>query len=470
MSETEQNKPVETSEYSGSKSLFRGYVAIAVVLVVILCTQVFRFVSDATREYDTPIVELARAKPLAEQEPFPVGNEAGVRILELQTDEPLQASLEEDASRRVAPAKYLGWSLYNLDAGGNEWNLLEESRGDRFELHRLEDSSLIASNWYLLECSLRPGIFSGDQKVSVNKASRALEMKPELAQSVVYLRWSPNKKASPKPKKPVAPTPPPDVQAADDEPESSSAVAEPPEPENQPVDGAAQEAEAVENAAPEVDLRTSITGTEVEQTETVIIEAGSEQSAAVATPETKRTVAVPPRKGQEPAEIPALADFEGNLPEMDIKITWDVSEAKLVSLLEKYGMAFYAQTDNFYRSLDGNWTCFDFKAQKTLTQKEFWDQDKESVSKNYGDIGPGYGDMPDEIRKAMDTALPPDFGGKVDQGILLLGSALLVANDAVSSYAKSSGREATQGAYEVQLLFTQNGEVFAESVKEREQP
>jgi hypothetical protein len=470
MSETEQNKPVETSEYSGSKLLFWGYVAIAVVLVAILCIQVFRFVSDATREYETPTVELARAKPLAEQHQFPVGNEAGVCILELQTEVPLQASLEEDASRRVAPAKYLGWSLYNLDAGGNEWNLLEESRGDRFELHKLEDSSLIASNWYLLECSLRPGIFSGDQQVSVNKASRALEMKPELAKSLVYLRWSPNKKASPKPKKPVAPTPPPDVQAADDEPESSSAVAEPPEPENQPEDGAAQEAEAVENAVPEVDLRTSITGTEVEQSETVIIEAGSEQSAAVATPEMKRAVAVPPRKGQESAEIPAFADFEANLLEMDIKITWDVSEAKLVSLLEKYGMAFYAPTDNFYRSLDGDWTCFNFKAQKTLTQKEFWDVDKESALRHYGNIGPSFGDLPDDLKKVMDAALPPDFGGKVDQGILLLGSAILVANDAVSSFAAASGKQATQGAYEVQLVFTQNGEVVADSVKEKVQP
>jgi len=471
MSEAEQNKPVETSENSGSKSLFWGYVAIAVVLVAILCIQVFRFVSDATREYETPIVELARAKPLAEQHQFPLGNEAGVRILELQTKVPLQASLEEDASRRVAPAKYLGWSLYNLDADGTEWNLLEESRGDRFELHGLEDSSLIASNWYLLECSVRPGIFSGDQKVSVDKASRALEMKSELGQSMVYLKWSPNKKASPPRKKPVAPTPPPDVQAPKDEPESSSAVAKPPEPENQPEDGAAQEAEVVENTAPDVDvdLRTSIKGTEVEQTETVIAEAGSEQSAT-ATPETKRAVAIPPRKGQEPAEIPALADFEANLPEMDIKISWNVSEANLVGLLEKYTMAFYAATDNFYRSLDGDWTCFDFKAQKTLTQKEFWDQDKEFALKNYGNIGPGYGDIPDGIRKAMDAALPPDFGGKEDQGILLLGSAILVANDAVSSFAAASGKQATQGAYEVQLVFTQNGEVVAESVMEKVQP
>jgi hypothetical protein len=70
----------------------------------------------------------------------------------------------------------------------------------------------------------------------------------------------------------------------------------------------------------------------------------------------------------------------------------------------------------------------------------------------------------------MDAALPPDFGGKVDQGILLLGSAILVANDAVSSFAAASGKQATQGAYEVQLVFTQNGEVVADSVKEKVQP
>lgn len=459
MSEVEQNKPVETSENSGSKSLFWGYVAIAGVLVVILCIQVFRFVLDATREYETPIVELARAKPLADQQQFPVGNEAGVRILGLQTEGPLQASVKEDASRRVAPAKYLGWTLYNLEADGTEWNLLEESRGDRFELHGLEDSSLITSNWYMLECSLRPGIFSGDQKVSVNKASRALEMKPELGQSMVYLKWSPNKRASPPPKKPVAPIPPPDVQAAEDEPE----------PENQPEDGAAQEAEVVENTAPDVDLRTSIKGTEVEQTETVITEAGSEQSAT-ATLETKRAVAVPPRKGQKPAEIPAFTDFEGNLPEMDIKISWKVSEAKLVGLLEKYTMAFYASTEEAYRSLDGDWSCYVFKDQKTLTQKLFWDVDRESALRHYGNIGTSYGDIPDGIRKAMDAVLPPAFGGEVNQGILLLGSAILVANDAISSFAAASGKQAAQGAYEVQLVFTQNGEVVAESVKEKVEP
>ena len=471
MSEAEQSKPVETSEYSGSKSLFRGYVALAVVLVAILLLQVCRFVTVATREYNTPTVELARAKPLAEQHQFPLGNEACVRILELQTKVPLQASLEEDASRRVAPAKYLGWSLYNLDADGTEWNLLEESRGDRFELHEIEDSSLIASNWYLLECSVRPGIFSGDQKVSVDKASRALEMKPELAQSMVYLKWSPNKKASPPRKKPVAPTPPPDVQAPKDEPESSSAVAKPPEPENQPEDGAAQEAEVVENTAPDVDvdLRTSIKGTEVEQTETVIAEAGSEQSAT-ATPETKRAVAIPPRKGQEPAEIPALADFEGNLPEMDIKISWNVSAANLVGLLEKYNMAFYAPTEEAYRSFDGDWSCYVFKDQKTITDQKSWGMDIESALKHYGNIGAGYEDIPDETKKAMDAAMPPAFGGMENQGSLLLGSAILVANDAVSSFAAASGKQAAQGAYEVQLVFTQNGEVVADSVKKKVQP
>ena len=90
MGEAEQNKPVETSENSGSKSLFLGYVAIAVVLVAILCIQVFRFVLVATREYETPIVELARAKAIAEQQQFPVGNEAGIRILGLQTKGSLQ--------------------------------------------------------------------------------------------------------------------------------------------------------------------------------------------------------------------------------------------------------------------------------------------------------------------------------------------------------------------------------------------
>ena len=221
-----------------------------------------------------------------------------------------------------------------------------------------------------------------------------------------------------------------------------------------------------ENAAPDVDLRSSITGTDIEQTETLVAEAGGVQSAANTVPE-KRKVAVPPRKGQESAEIPALADFEGNLPEMDIKITWNVSEANLVGLLEKYAMAFYARTENAYRSLDGDWSCFDFKAQKTLTQKEFWDQDKESALKNYGNIGPGYGDVPDDLKKALDAALPGAFGGEVSEGILLLGSANLVANDAVLSFAKSSGREAAQGAYEVQLVFTQNGEVVADSVKKK---
>lgn len=468
MSETEQSKPVETSENSGSKSLFWKYILIALLFAGILLVQVIRFVTVATRDYEPPIVEIALANPLADQQQFPVGNEAGVRILELQTEGPLKASLEEDASRSVAPAKYLGWSLYNLNADGTGWNLLEESRGDRFELQRPEDSSLVASNWYLLECSVRPGIFSGHQKVSLNKVNRAFEMKPELAQNVVYLKWSPSKKASPKPKKPVAPTPPAGVQAAADEPDSPAAAAEPPQPENQPEDGAAQDAEA-EDAAPNVDLRTSITGTDVEQTETVIAEVGSEPSAATSAPETKRAVAVPPRKGQEPAEIPAFADFEGTLPEMDISISWNVSGANFVGLLEKYAMAFYAPTDSAYRSLDGNWTCFDFKVKKTLAQQDFWDLDKESALKNYGNIGPGYGDLPEELKKAMFAALPPAFGGEVSEGVLLLGRAILVANDAVSSFAVASGKPAAQGAYEVQLVFTRNGEVVAGSVKEKVQ-
>jgi len=66
--------------------------------------------------------------------------------------------------------------------------------------------------------------------------------------------------------------------------------------------------------------------------------------------------------------------------------------------------------------------------------------------------------------------LPGAFGGEVSEGILLLGSAILVANDAVLSFGAASGKQAAQGAYEVQLVFTQNGEVLAESVKEREQP
>ena len=469
MSETEQNKPVETSEYSGLKWLFWSYRAIASVLGFVLLFQVIRFVRVAFSEYELPIVVLAEAHPLPEKTNLPFVNESGIRMIALDAGASLVASIEQDEAH-LAPARYLGWSLYNLDVDQQTWQLLSDSRRDRLSLHALQDPSMIASDWYLLECSVRPGIFSGDQRVSLDKVTRALEKKPELAQSVVYLMWSPEKKASSKPKNSAAAAPP-KVQAPEDAPELSPA--EPTQPETEPVqeetpDETTDET-VVENAAPDVDLRSSITGTDIEQTETLMAEAGGVQSAANTVPE-KRKVAVPPRKGQESAEIPALADFEGNLPEMDIKITWDVREANLVSLLEKYAMAFYARTENAYRSLDGDWTCFDFKAQKTLTQKEFWDQDKESALKNYGNIGPGYGDLPDDLKKALDAALPGAFGGEVSEGILLLGSAILVANDAVSSFAKSSGREATQGAYEVQLVFTKSGEVLAESVKEREQP
>ena len=469
MSETEQNKPVETSEYSGSKWLFWSYRAIASVLACLLLIQVVRFVRVAVSEYELPIVVLAEAHPLSEKAQLPFVNESGIRMIALDRGASLVASIEQDETH-LAPARYLGWSLYNLDVDQQTWQLLSDSRGDRLSLHALQDPSMIASDWYLLECSVRPGIFSGDQRVSVDKVKRALEKKPELVQSVVYLMWSPEKKASPKPKNSAAAAPP-KVQTTEDAPELSPA--ESIQPETEPVqeetpDETTDET-VVENAAPDVDLRSSITGTDVEQKETLVAETGGVQSAANTVSE-KRKVAVPPRKGQEPAEISALADFEGNLPEMDIKITWNVREANLAGLLEKYTMAFYARTENAYRSLDGDWSCFDFKAQKTLTQKEFWDQDKESALKNYGNIGPGYGDLPDDLKKALDAALPPTFGGEVDQGMLLLGSSLLVASDAVSSFVAASGKQAAEGAFEVQLVFTQNGEVVARSVKEKVEP
>ena len=239
-----------------------------------------------------------------------------------------------------------------------------------------------------------------------------------------------------------------------------------------------------------------------------------------------------PKKGQaqESAEIPASADFEVNLPEMDIKITWNVSEANLVGLLEKYTMAFYAPTHETYQSpYEGAWNLFSFKS-KEISEVVFWDKEfaskketgrrltlelektatelqglertdpdyfdsrkkerslKGEISKlaheiisreRYEDevkklflkqIGPSYGDLPDELRKALNAAIPPTFGGKVDQGMLLLGGALLVANDAVTNFAAKSGKQAAECPYVVSLVFTQNGEVIADSVKEKLEP
>ena len=478
MSETEHNKAVADCEQSDWKSryriylpgekkwLFVAYSLTTLMFAFLLLLQVIIFVGIAVTDYELPIIVAEEAHPLPDKAQLPFKNESGVRMIALDTGAPLIASVEQDEAQ-LAPARYLGWSLYNLDVEMQSWQLLCESRGVRLNLQALQDSSKIVSEWYLLECSLRPGIFSGKQKVSVDQVTRALEESPQLAQSFAYLMWSPKKKTSSNPKK-SATTAPPKVEVPDDEPELSPV--EPIQPKSEPEQEEPPKEVANQDAALDVDLRTSITGTDVEQTETVIAETGSEQSATVATPETKRGVAIPPFKGQEPAEIKAFADFEGNLPEMDIKIKWDVSEANLVGLLEKYTMAFSASTEKAFLGLDGDWSCYVFKDQKTITDQESWGMDIESALKDYGNIFVEYESLPDLLIKAFNAALPPSFGGEVDQGRLHLGSALLVANDAISSFAAASGKQAEQGAYEVRLVFTQNGEVVADSVKEKLEP
>ena len=480
MSEIEQSKPVTDCEQCDCKSryriylpgaekwLFVAYGMTALMFAVLLLFQVIRFVRIAVKDYELPIVVVEEAHPLPDKAQLPVENESGVRMIALNTGASLIASVEQDEAQ-LAPARYLGWSLYNLDTEIQTWQLLCESRGVKLNLQALQDSSKIVSEWYLLECSVRPGIFSGKQKVSVDQVRRALEESTQLAQSFAYLMWSPKKKASSNPKK-SATTAPPKVQVPNDEPELSPA--EPNQPKSEPEQEEPPKEVANQDAALDVDLRTSITGTDVEQTETVIAETRSQQSATVATPETKRAVAIPPRKGQEPAEIPAYADFDGNLPEMDIEIAWKVTEANLVGLLEKYTMAFSASTEKAFLDLDGDWSCYVFKDQKTITDQDSGGMDIESATKDYGNIFVEYEILPDRLIKAFNAALPPTFGGKVDQGRLHLGSALLVANDAISSFAAKSGKQAEQGAYELVLVFTQNGEAVAvaDSVKEKVQP
>ena len=479
MSDQQTYKPVVSPEAPETTSLLWAYRFLSLALVSILLVKTYGFVEVATGDYERPSIALADTELLTEKQKMPIANEVGVVVYQLSKTDMLEASIAENGAQ-VAPSKYLGWSLYKLDPDAQSWTLVDEARGDRFASKDLGNLISMASAYFMLECSVRPGVFSGKTSVSDEKVTRALKMNPDMVKSIAYIVCSSDKKAAPKPKIPAV-APQPNYQPAEDESEPDPVEPDPVEPEqsteleinsNQeeaPKDEIVEETpneELVEETMPEVDLRTSITGADVEHTETVIAESADGESASTsAIPQA--SIAIPPRRAHESSEMSALADFEGNLPEMDINISWDVSEANLVALLKKYTMAFYAPTDEAYRSQDGDWSCYVFRDQKTLMDQEFWGVELESALKNYGNLGPGYRDIPNELKKAIDAALPPVFGGEVNQGVLLLGSAILVANDAVVKFSESSASAPFEGSYEVQLRFTNLGAVIATNVKEK---
>ena len=151
MSETEQIKPVTDCEQRDWKSRYRiylpggkkwlivAYCMTSLLFAVLLLLQVIRFVSIAVTEYEFPIVVVAEAHPLTEKALLPVENESGVRMIALDADAPLIASVEQDEAQ-LAPARYLGWSLYNLDEEIQSWQLLSESQGDSLNLQELHDA------------------------------------------------------------------------------------------------------------------------------------------------------------------------------------------------------------------------------------------------------------------------------------------------------------------------------------------
>ena len=474
MNDQQTYKPVVSPEAPETKSLLWAYRFLALALVSILLVKTYGFVEVATGDYERPSIALADTELLTEKQKMPIENEVGVVVYQLSKTDMLEASIAENGAQ-VAPSKYLGWSLYKLDPDAQSWTLVDEARGDRFASKDLGNLISMASAYFMLECSVRPGVFSGKTSVSDEKVTRALKMNPDMVKSIAYIVCSSDKKAAPKPKIPAV-APQPNYQPAEDEsepdpvePEQSTELEIISNQEEAPKDEIVEETpneEIVEETMPEVDLRTSITGADVEHTETVVAESADGESASTsAIPQA--SIAIPPRRAHESSEMSALADFEGNLPEMDIKISWNVSGANLVALLKKYTMAFYAPTDEAYRSQDGDWSCYVFRDQKTLMDQEFWGVELESALKNYGNLGPGYGDIPNELKKAIDVALPPAFGGEVNQGILLLGSAILVANDAVVKFSESSASAPFEGSYEVQLRFTNLGAVIATNVKEK---
>lgn len=389
----------------------------------------FTFVNAATRHYEYPNIRLPGAEPLSKEQKIPITNEAGVGVFQLLGAASLEARIAETGVR-VAPSKYLGWSLYNLDSDVQSWELVSEVRGDHSFTWKHVNHAHAASEvspYYLLACSVRSRIFSGEASVSAEKVARALEMNPDLTQSVVYLVWTPQKE------------------------EQTSTL------------------QKEEQTSAEIDLRTSIDGDEVEQTETVIAESANGKSATAAS-QPGVAVAVPPRQGREPSDAPVLTDFEGELPEMDIKVLFDVSLSAdgFVGLLEKYGMALYATTYESYQPLDGAWTCYSFADKMTLNQKQ-WDMDLETVLKNYGNQGPSFDSLPKVLQQAVVEVLPVDFGGDLNPGTFLLGGAILVANEAVTEFAKTRGPEPSKSAYQVELRFT-SGEVTATSVKDKVKP
>ena len=474
MNDQQTYKPVVSPEAPETKSLLWAYRFLALALVSILLVKTYGFVEVATGDYERPSIALADTELLTEKQKMPIANEVGVVVYQLSKTGMLEASIAENGAQ-VAPSKYLGWSLYKLDPDAQSWTLVDEARGDRFASKDLGNLISMASAYFMLECSVRPGVFSGKTSVSDEKVTRALKMNPDMVKSIAYIVCSSDKKTAPKPKIPAV-APQPNYQPAEDEsepdpvePEQSTELEIISNQEEAPKDEIVEETpneEIVEETMPEVDLRTSITGADVEHTETVVAESADGESASTsAIPQA--SIAIPPRRAHESSEMSALADFEGNLPEMDIKISWNVSGANLVALLKKYTMAFYAPTDEAYRSQDGDWSCYVFRDQKTLMDQEFWGVELESALKNYGNLGPGYGDIPNELKKAIDVALPPAFGGEVNQGILLLGSAILVANDAVVKFSESSASAPFEGSYEVQLRFTNLGAVIATNVKEK---
>jgi len=474
MNDQQTYKPVVSPEAPETKSLLWAYRFLALALVSILLVKTYGFVEVATGDFERPSIALADTELLTEKQKMPIANEVGVVVYQLSKTGMLEASIAENGAQ-VAPSKYLGWSLYKLDPDAQSWTLVDEARGDRFASKDLGNLISMASAYFMLECSVRPGVFSGKTSVSDEKVTRALKMNPDMVKSIAYIVCSSDKKTAPKPKIPAV-APQPNYQPAEDEsepdpvePEQSTELEIISNQEEAPKDEIVEETpneEIVEETMPEVDLRTSITGADVEHTETVVAESADGESASTsAIPQA--SIAIPPRRAHESSEMSALADFEGNLPEMDIKISWNVSGANLVALLKKYTMAFYAPTDEAYRSQDGDWSCYVFRDQKTLMDQEFWGVELESALKNYGNLGPGYGDIPNELKKAIDVALPPAFGGEVNQGILLLGSAILVANDAVVKFSESSASAPFEGSYEVQLRFTNLGEVIATNVKEK---
>jgi hypothetical protein len=487
----EQGKPDEltaavnalpTVNANPVRKLLWIYRSIALIMVALLSWKTISFTYDATRKYQNPriVIREAVAFEMSEGAEVPFNEKVPAHQLDSYSD--IFAEIEKGQEREL-PLEYLGWSLYNWNSSLGSWELLVEQR--KLSFFWIYTGNAVDSPYYFIECSVRPGRFAGREFITPDEFDRAFQADASLAESAAFLLILPQKdkkseqdnQATVKANSPTLPNAAtPEDSAPLPQEERSAPDSEALEPMEVPAQPMAEAPKAPINDSEtegglslpeEVDLRTSISGTGNVPERTTVGNSSSAKVGGSDKTTSGESTSIPPRKSVMD-ELSPLSEFKGVLPEMEISVIYGdgLSPNDVATILKKYRMAFYAPTQAGFIGLDGAWTCYSFADRKTYTEDG---NEIAVISKEFGNILWDPSSSTNTILSSVvSDRLPIDFGGDYENGLIMLGSALLTANEAIEGFAGGNAHRYTSPVYSVQLRLVAGGVVTAEVKEVRE--